>query len=265
MPTTKKKRKCIELLVSDEGIDGIALVHDPAIEVDFLYFGNQKMNVSLAKIDNEKHIITGPFMIPDKKIYRYDPVTNEEYDVWFSKDTVRKIAEQYMIKKKQSSTNIEHEFPIDDVTIVEAWIVEDPEIDKAKYLGYSVSDGTWFGSMKVNNDEVWEDVVKKGKVKGFSIEGSFVEKFSKKQFTSMNLIDGSTINFDRLEIGGVIELPTSAEPIRTLELEDRRLIKVDRNGKILNIIDPNETEEDIPEGRAEKILDIIKELVEKID
>ena len=261
----KKKRKCIELLANEEGIDAIALVHDPAIEVDFLYFGTQKSNVSLARVDNEKHLITGAFMIPDKLIYRYDPQTNEEYDVWFSKDTVRKISEQYMINERQSSTNIEHEVPIEDVTIVESWIVEDTEMDKSKFLGYDLPVGTWFGTMKVNNQEVWDKLVKEGEVKGFSIEGSFVEKFSKKQFTSMNLIDGTTINFDHLEIGGVIELPTSAEPIRTLELEDRRLIKVDRNGKILNIIDPNETEEDIPEGRAEKILDIIKELVEKID
>ena len=261
----KKKRKCKELLVSDEGIDAIALVEFPAIEIDFQYFATEKMNVTFAKADMEKHILTGPAMVPDKLIYRYDPLTNEEYDVWFSKETVKQISEKYLLEGKQSSTNIEHEVPINDVTIVESWIVEDPSKDKAAVLGYDVPVGTWMVSMKVNNDEVWNNLVKEGEVKGFSIEGSFVEKFAKSKFTAMNLIDGSTINFDRLEIGGIVELPTSAEAIRTLELEDHRLLKVDRNGKILNIIDPNETVDTMPEGKTEKILEIIKELVEKLD
>lgn len=175
----KKKRKCIELLESEEGIDAIALVEFPAIEVDFQYFASEKSNVTFAKINEEKHIVTGPAMIPDKLIYRYDPQTNEEYDVWFSKDTVKKISEKYLIEGKQAATNIEHETPVENVTLVESWIVEDPKLDKAVALGYDVPVGTWMVSLKVNNDDVWNELVKQGEVKGFSIEGSFVEKFSK--------------------------------------------------------------------------------------
>lgn len=175
----KKKRKCIELLGSEEGIDAIALVEFPAIEVDFQYFASEKTNLSFAKADMEKHILSGPAMIPDKLIRRYYPGTNEEYDGWFSKETVKKTSEKYLIKGKQAATNIEHELPVDDVTVVESWIVEDPAKDKAAFLGYDVPQGTWMISMKVNNDDVWNKLVKGGEVKGFSIEGAFVRKFAK--------------------------------------------------------------------------------------
>jgi hypothetical protein len=36
--------------------------------------------------------------------------------------------------------------------------------------------GTWFGTMKVNNEQVWQEFVKTGAVKGFSIEGYFADK-----------------------------------------------------------------------------------------
>ena len=183
----KKKRKCIELLESEEGIDAIALVEFPAIEVDFQYFASEKMNVTFAKADMEKRILTGPAMIPDKLIYRYDPRTNEEYDVWFSKETVRSIAEKYLIEGKQASTNIEHNTSIGDVTVVESWIVEDPAKDKAAVLGYDIPQGTWMISMKVNNDDVWNKLVKEGEVKGFSIEGSFVDKFAKISEVSIDI------------------------------------------------------------------------------
>ena len=41
--------------------------------------------------------------------------------------------------------------------------------------------GTWMVSMKVNNDDVWENYVKTGKVKGFSIEGYFTDKLEMSQ------------------------------------------------------------------------------------
>ena len=59
---------------------------------------------------------------------------------------------------------------------MESWIVENPEMDKSKMYGFEVPEGTWMISMKVENDEVWNDYVKEGKVKGFSIEGYFADK-----------------------------------------------------------------------------------------
>jgi hypothetical protein len=42
--------------------------------------------------------------------------------------------------------------------------------------GMDLPVGTWMVSMKILNDELWEGYVKSGKVKGFSIEGYFVDK-----------------------------------------------------------------------------------------
>ena len=176
----EKKLRIKELIIDDEtGVEAIALVEMPAIEVDFLKFNKDKENITFATADTEKHIITGPAMIPDKMIYRFDAATNEEYYVYFTKETVEKISQRYLIEHKQSNVNLEHADPITDVSLVESWIVTDPENDKASALGYSVPVGTWMVSMKVNNEDVWNNLVKTGTVKGFSIEGYFVQKFGK--------------------------------------------------------------------------------------
>ena len=39
--------------------------------------------------------------------------------------------------------------------------------------------GTWMLSMKVLNDDIWNNYVKTGKVKGFSIEGYFADKLER--------------------------------------------------------------------------------------
>lgn len=171
-----------ELKVDEFGIDAIALVGDPAIEIDFLKFKKDK-KILLAKVDEDKRIISGPALVPDKMIFRIDEKTKEEYYVYFSKETVAEISQTYLIKGKNDSTNIEHEVAVEDISIIESWIVEDSEFDKSAKLGFSLPVGTWFVSMKVNNDEVWDELVKKDLVKGFSIEGSFIQQFSKKKIT----------------------------------------------------------------------------------
>ena len=40
----------------------------------------------------------------------------------------------------------------------------------------NLPDGTWFGFVKVENDKIWNEYVKTGKLKGFSVEGNFSEK-----------------------------------------------------------------------------------------
>lgn len=178
----KKNIPKIEIGINDMddelGIDIMSLVSDPAVEKDFLYFNDTKQNYTLAKVDSERRTITGPALIPDKDIYRFNKETNEEYYVWFSKETVRKIAEKFMIQKKLDAVNIEHnpDAKVSDVSLIEAWMVTDPTNDKANALGYSVNEGTFMVTYKINNDEVLAKI-KSGEVKGFSIEGPFVQKF----------------------------------------------------------------------------------------
>lgn len=180
MEKEDKKKKIKELCIDDSsGVDAISLVEMPAIEVDFMLFSKNATSIVMAKVDKEKRIITGPAMIPDKMIYRYNPETEEEFYVYFTKETVEKISQKYLIEQKQSNVTLEHAIPISNITLVESWIVEDPLKDKATALGYQVPKGTWMISMKVNDDQIWNDFVKTEMVKGFSIEGYFVEKFNK--------------------------------------------------------------------------------------
>ena len=104
----------------------------------------------------------------------------ELYYGFFKKDTVRKAAELFFKKNSNANkTNLEHEFEIDGVYVFESWIVEDPNMDKSKALGFSdVREGDWWVSMKVENDVVWNNYLKTGLIRGFSVEVRAAEKES---------------------------------------------------------------------------------------
>ena len=83
-----------------------------------------------------------------------------------------------MEDKLVDSVNIEHDGDqkVDDVYLVETWLVKDPEKDKSTLYGYQPTKGEWFGIYKVKNKNVWDEYVKTGKVKGFSVEGYFAQR-----------------------------------------------------------------------------------------
>lgn len=159
----------------DFGVDAIALVEFPAIEVDFVALASDKSNITLSKLDYEKKLIVGPVLIPEKRIYRYDKKTNEEYYVYFTKETVEKLAHKFMYEMKQHNSNFEHSNIKAQGSFVEIWTVADPENDKANSLGFKVPATTWMGAFKPSDSFNW-DLVKSGKLNGFSIEGYFVNK-----------------------------------------------------------------------------------------
>ena len=175
--------KLIELILDETmaltGIDAISLVEHPAIEEDFIALNNQR--VEFAKQDDEKRILMGAALIPNKPIYRVDG--ESEFYVYFSQDTIRKASEIFFQRSNQNNATLEHEVGIKGLTVVESWIIEDEVHDKSKKYGFDLPVGTWMVSMKVNNPEIWDGFVKTGKVKGFSIEGYFVDKmnFSKQE------------------------------------------------------------------------------------
>ena len=116
----------------------------------------------------------GAALIPNKHIYRRNG--NDEYYIFFSDETVRKASELFLMNSNQNNATLEHQKELKDLSIVESWIVEDAEMDKSKKYGLDAPVGSWVVSMKVNNDVIWNDFVKTGKVKGFSIEGYFADK-----------------------------------------------------------------------------------------
>ena len=137
----------------------------------------QVEKMSFAIQDEEERIISGPLMLADTPIYRYD--ANGEYYVVFTKDTIKKIAQKYFKKGYQSNVNLMHDNGqvVDGVTMFESWIVDEKRGIKPMNGYEDVKDGSWFGSFKVENDDVW-NMVKEGKVKGFSVEGIFNYKSS---------------------------------------------------------------------------------------
>ena len=167
-----------ELVISDDSqelaIDAISLVSSPAIEQDFVYFGKEKNNLTFAKVDEEKRMLVSPALIPNKQIFRYDPNTDSEYYVFFSKATVARAAELYLKHNNHHKATYEHQDRVSGVLTVESWIKEG-DMDKSKLYGYNLPDGTWFVKMKINNDDLWNKI-KEGELKGLSIEGYFTDK-----------------------------------------------------------------------------------------
>ena len=168
--------KIIELILDEDqediGVDAISIVESPAIESDFVALKNQE--IKLAEVDKEKKILMGALLIPNKPIYRNGE--EGEYYIYFSKDTIVKASQMFLQNGKQSNSTLEHSKALNGLTLVESWIVESKEKDKTAIYGLDVPVGTWMGSVKVNNDDVWNEYVKTNKVKGFSIEGYFADK-----------------------------------------------------------------------------------------
>ena len=190
----KKPTKIVELVISDESqemtIDAISLVTSPAIEQDFVFFGKEKNNLTLAKIDEEKRMLVSPALIPNKNIFRYDPNTDSDYYVYFSKETVRQASELYLKHNNHHKATYQHEENVSGVLTIESWIKEG-DMDKSKLYGFDLPDGTWFVKMKIENDEMWSKI-KDGELRGLSIEGFFINKIqemSKQQFSNEDILE----------------------------------------------------------------------------
>jgi len=167
--------KTFELLLADETdeVYAISLVEKGAIEKDFVWFG--KEDIKFATADDEQRIVAGPLLIPEKRIIRVDG-KGETYFVYFTADTIEKIAQRYMLRNYNSKATLEHSKAIEDVTLVESWVSKSRDADKSKVYGFNLPAGTWYGLMKINNDDIWNNYVKTGVVNAFSIEGSFEHK-----------------------------------------------------------------------------------------
>jgi hypothetical protein len=181
--------KIVELVIDEKdslsGIDAVSVVHSPAIEENFIHLS--KHEIELKEIDTEKKILMGAALIPNKQIYRVNEKTKEEYYIYFSENTVRQASELFLMNSNQNNATYEHDKKLKGMSVVESWIIEDSAQDKSAKYGFSLPTGTWMISMKVNNDEVWQDV-KDGKVKGFSIEGYFADKLEMSMLSEEDLL-----------------------------------------------------------------------------
>jgi hypothetical protein len=171
--------KIIELILDENeelnGIEAISIVESPAIEEDFIALKSDE--IKLAEVSKERRVLMGALLIPNKPIYRRNG--EDEYYIYFSKDTVLKASQMYLMKGNQNNSTLEHQYSLSGLSLVESWIIEDKVHDKSVKYGMDLPIGTWMGTVKVNNDQVWEEFVKTQAVKGFSIEGYFADKMER--------------------------------------------------------------------------------------
>jgi hypothetical protein len=172
----------IELILDEEGeemtgIEAVSIVESPAIESDFIALANQE--VKLAKVDEEKRIVMGAALIPNKPIFRKR--NDSMFYVYFSEDTVRRSSELFFQNGNQSNATLEHQMKANGLTVVESWIKESEEKDKSAIYGLDAPVGSWLISMKITDDKLWGEIKEGKKYKGFSIEGFYTDRAKMKE------------------------------------------------------------------------------------
>ena len=161
-----------ELVFNEDsaGVYGYSFVETPAIEEEMISFSKEEEDFRFS--DEEKRVIVSPLLIPNIKVYR-SSVGAEKKPGWvyLSEDTIAKLQENFFKNKNTHNSTVEHSDKIDEVFIFESWIIEDPQTDKSAVLGFkNLPKGTWMVSAKINNDELWNEYIKTGLVKGLSID-----------------------------------------------------------------------------------------------
>ena len=156
----------IVLTEDNQGVGFISLVDIPAIGVDWVKLSKQ-MTLNF-KANKDKQLLYGPFLIPNMLIYRFDEKIGEYY-VRFSKEQVAIIAEKFNEDLNSKNINFQHTDEKVEAFVAENWIIEGSN-DKSMNFGFELPEGSWFGAVKVKDENFWVDKVKTEEVKGFSVE-----------------------------------------------------------------------------------------------
>jgi hypothetical protein len=206
----------------------ISLVESPAIESNFIALSKEEEEKQQVFLEsNEKHLVVGAALIPDKDIYRNNG--KQEFYINFSKESIEKMSQDFMKEYRQYEVNTDHDKIADEVCVVESWLVSDSYRDKSSVLGMTVPEGTWMVSLKVNNIETW-DRIKAGELKGFSVESMIsLEEFSKND-NNMEINTNEEMFFDKIKnvfkevlatvTMSKVEEEVKPEPIEPIAMED---------------------------------------------
>jgi hypothetical protein len=233
----RKELPIYDIVLSDDdinqGVGMISLVSDPAIKVNWIKLAQQS---SLSfKSDKEKQMLYGPFLIPNMLIYRSDE-HNGEYMVRFSKEEIEKIATKFNEDLNNKNISFEHTNEKVEAFVATNWLI-DGEQDKSRNFGFDLPEGTWFGGVKVKDNNFWQDKVKSEEVKGFSVEiladlelslKNKQNNMKKLKFTSATLQDGTVVYYDgELAAGTAVfldEAMTEAAPDADHVTEDGTIV-----------------------------------------
>lgn len=168
------------------GVYGVSLVGVAATGIKMLSF-NENVKIEFITNSLDEQIVTAPILIPNQKIYRNDDMG--EWFVYFSKETIKKVQQNFLKQGYQHNSTINHtSSPLEGITIIESWLVKDPNNDKSAALGFKdLTEGTWMVSMKIDNNEIWNDYIKSGKLTGLSVDSMFnLKRINQKQNMKFN-------------------------------------------------------------------------------
>lgn len=268
---------------SETGVFAVSLVDQPAIEVDWIKLGKtEDMFFSASK---DKQMLFGPLLIPGKLIYRRDE-TGNEYNIVFDEEVIQVIADKFNENKLGDVFNFQHSDRKVEATLLQNWITG--EKDKSQDYGFSLPKGTWFGGVKVKDEDFWLNEVKTDRVKGFSVEISagtkLIEMTSvEEDKNKINLMeyktkDGLTLTWDGdaavgKEVFLVLEDGTKVPADNgEYELEDGTKVVI-AAGKVAEIIAAEpESEEDMAEPATaapaatidiNAVMDAVKPMIEE--
>jgi hypothetical protein len=227
------------------GVYAVSLVDEPAIEVDWIKLS--KMVEYHFQANKDKQMLFGPMLIPNKLIFRKDN-NGDEYNIIFDEETIQIIADKYNENKLGDVFNFQHSDRKVEAVLLQNWITG--ETDKSQDYGFALPKGTWFGGVKVKDEQFWNEEVKTEKVKGFSVEimagtqliemTAEADKIKEEQLMEYKTKDGLTITWEGdAEVGKdifIILEDGSKEPLNNgeYELEDGTKVVV-AAGKVAEI------------------------------
>lgn len=284
----------------DKGVYAMSCVENPAMEDMWLTLSDHPKEVKLEEINQEKGIFLGAALIPNKKIYRN--IDGEEFYITFSEDTIERTAHSFIKNGYVNNSSENHETKLEGMSVVESWIVEDPEKDKSAHYGKKYEKGTWVSMMKAENEEVRQKA-KDGLLNGFSIDGLFSLKeielnksINKNELNmaetkktilqelreaiglsktdikmgQLKLKDGKTkIEFegDKPELGMPVFLvledkEREAIPEGAHELESGEILNIDKNGLVAEAAS---LEEVVEEPKEEEMVAELMEVIKALD
>lgn len=194
-----KKKKIYKVGIDSETY-AISLVESPAIEETLVALEEQKpIKVQLA--DEEKYMVYSAVLVPDRPIYRRNE-DGDEFYIEFTKESIEKMAQEYLMNYRQNEITLDHETMANDITLVESWIKTDMYKDKSVAIGLSedLPIGTWIAGLKVNQIDAWNRI-KNGELRGFSVESMIsLEEFSKQEQNTNNMnIETNDMFWDKLK------------------------------------------------------------------
>ena len=288
-----KKLKKYSVVADSSDVYAISLVEDPAIEIDYVAFDKDKETKPNLKFiedkQNEKYMILGPALVPDKNIYRnYD---GNEFYVSFSAECIEKLSYKFMRTcYGDGCFTKDHESFAQGCTLAESWI-KTSENDKSVDYGFDCPIGTWFVAAKIDSIDLWESI-KKGERKGFSIESwvdleEIIENKDKKEndmskqktnLETMEVNDGfwdklkgiiaeamGTSKDDKTVEDAVEEAKAEADPVEEVVEAEVETPEVPVDEVAEEVIDTVEEGAETNETAAEDLQTVVDKLQEEVD